>query len=92
MPCDSHTRSHTHTHTHCHILTDNIESNEITAYWLRRYLALVHARIPLLRPLYLQRPVISVLMVCGLKPLIGCVCVRADGEYVYVAMPYPGDL
>lgn len=31
-------------------------------------------------------------MVCGLKPLIGCVCVRADGEYVYVAMPYPGDL
>lgn len=31
-------------------------------------------------------------MVCGLKPLIGCVCVRADGEYVYVAMPYPGNL
>lgn len=70
-----HTLIHTLTHACTSILTDNIESHKITAHRLRRYLALIHARIPLLCPLYLQRPVVCVLMVCGLKPLIGCVCV-----------------
>lgn len=74
------------------ILTDDIQADEITAHRLRRYLALVHARVPLLGPLYLERPVLGVLVVSGLETLVRGVRVGAHGQYVNVAVTDPGYL
>jgi len=73
-------------------LTHNIQAYEIAAHRLRGYLALVHPGVPLLSPLYLQGPVLGVLVMGGLEPLVGGVGVRAHRQYVDVAVPNPGHL
>lgn len=73
-------------------LTHDIQANEIAAHWLRRYLALIHAGVPFLCPLYLQCPVLRVLVMGSLESLVAGVGVRADRQYVDVSMPDPGHL
>lgn len=74
------------------VLTHNVESHKIAAHRLRWYLAFIHASVTFLRPFYLQRPVVAVLMMCRLETLIRGVRVCTNGEYVYVTMPYPWNL
>lgn len=47
-----------------------MQRDEEGAHGLRGHLALVHAGVPLLRPLDVQRPVVRLRGVRGLEPLV----------------------
>lgn len=56
------------------------------------YLALVDARVPYLRVLDLQRPVLAGRLIDGPEPLVPGVRVPAYGQQVDVPVPDPRDL
>lgn len=57
-----------------------------------RYLALVDAGVLALRVAYTQCPILGVRRVHCLESLVGCVCVAADGQQVYIPVAHPGHL
>lgn len=73
-------------------LTHNFQIDKVAHHGLRGHLALVQTLVPLLHPLYLQRPIPSLLVVRRLKPLVGRVRVGAHRQNVDVPVPDPGDL
>lgn len=73
-------------------LTDDIEIHGIAFYWLRRHLTVVTASIPLLNPLYLQRPFVGGAMMGRLEAKVCRIRVCADSQNVQISMANPRNL
>lgn len=71
-------------------LTYNIQIH-IMRYVMRyiRYLALIYACITMLNMVDFQCPVFRIGIVYGPKPMVGRICVTANGEQIDVTMTYP---
>lgn len=73
-------------------LTDNVEAVVQRHLGLGADLALVNARVPLLRRLYLQRPVSGLIGMDHLKSHVGGIHECASAQYVHVPLTHPGYL
>lgn len=73
-------------------LTDDVEVNKMAHVGGRRDLALVYTAVPVLRILYLERPVVRLTVVNGTKSLVARVRVTSYGQQVYVPVTHPRHL
>lgn len=71
------------------ILTDHVQMYEVTHVWRCAYLALIYARVAMLRVLDLQCPVLAVRMVDRAEPLVACIRVPPHRQQVDVPMSHP---
>jgi hypothetical protein len=69
-----------------------VQEYEITRDGLSGDLALVHSRILLLDPLYMEGPFCGFVAMRRLKPLVRRVSVIGHGQDVEIFVPYPRDL
>lgn len=74
------------------VLTDYVETVVQRHLRLRADLAFVHSRVPLLRRLYLQCPVLGFIRMNHLESQIRGVHVNPGAQYVHVPFAHPGHL